>query len=629
MSIIYGVVSETAAEALAPLDRQVETKWKLAPKTIAGSDGTQITLKVAGSSGCFGQAETATHFLTYSGIIQAPFPEVADYQPIDRPDDIAALLLKRFVDFPQTFLNDVIGQFVVIVGDKRYPRATVATDASGLRKAYYTNTPNGIFFSTNLHLLSGAFPSGPRPNREVEDFFLGYEFLPDSQTLYQDVFRLRSARLDIEGNHLEEATIQACPAQANTADPPQTTDEGKVVADLYEVFMETMKLLMPSDKRVGVAMGGFDSALVASALCRLGKTVETYSFSFERNELNQPMIDRFCDAVPVKHHWVPITADVIAKGLEEYALWFNQIASQPHYLIQFGHVIATMQKHGIMHTFTGDGCDEVFLGYPIVHKRATIFSRMGRLPLPVRNLLLWLLSSALLERNLGQPLRILRNIITILARTEPTRGHITNRIFDDITLAHIRKSAPPVQPKSSEQILEELALGLDSLSPIRLAYHGKAAPGLNATRNEGAVSMSGLTIQSPFTHPMLTSFAKKLPDELSRPKEKSKSAVTGKYILMRMAEDHGLLPSEIIYQPKASPVTSLSDYWLMNDLQNLVKQLLTDLPFQYDRRNIQALSSYKLAEELFRKRTLGQFAFKNVSLLLTYARYFSQNGSTT
>lgn len=622
MSIIYGLISDNLT-VLDKLDSFCESKFKLSVSSINVSN-TSVALRVAGRGGCFGRAENKDLVLVYSGFVQAPFPDWPEGRPIDAPDEVAARLLTRYLASKETFLESVIGQYVVVIAQKQIPRVLVACDSTGFRKAFYTNTPKGIFFSTSLHMLSAAFPAGVLANRALEDFYLGYEFVPEPQTIYRDVNMLQAGQLTIDSKKTIVTRFAEKKEPANVKKNIKV--EEKVIDDLYEVFMETMKLLLPNNKRVGVALGGFDSALVASALTRLGKKVETYSFSFDRREMNQGNIKEFCHAIPVDHHWVKIDPDVICKGLAEYELWFNQIASQPNYLIQFSEVIEAMHQRGIKHAFTGDGCDEIFLGYPIVYKRAMIFSRTWRLPNSIRDLLLWLTNINWLERHLGQPLRLLRNIITILSRKEPMRSHITNRIFDDSSLLQIRNKINPSQCKPSEQILEELATDVESLSTVRRAYHGKSAPGLNSTRNEGSIARTGLTIQSPFTHPLLKAYVNSLPDELHRPKNLDKHADTGKHVLMQMAQVHQLLPSSVIYQPKASPVTSPVDYWFMDQLQELPAKLLKDLPFDYNARYAASLNKYKFAEELYRRISMGRFAFKNLYLLITYARFFSDHG---
>ena len=91
---------------------------------------------------------------------------------------------------------------------------------------------------------------------------------------------------------------------------------------------------------------------------------------------------------------------------------------------------------------------------------------------------------------------------------------------------------------------------------------------------------------------------------------------------MQMAEKTKLLPQEIIYQKKASPVAAPVDYWYMGPLREFMLNSLSDLPFDYDQKYVRDLLQPKLAEELFRQHvSIGHYAFNAIALLVTYASF--------
>ena len=178
-----------------------------------------------------------------------------------------------------------------------------------------------------------------------------------------------------------------------------------------------------------------------------------------------------------------------------------------------------------------------------------------------------------------------------------------------------------MQKESVEDILDRLASGLETFTPTRLAYLGKSAVGLNKAKVEGCTALSGLTLQSPFQHPRIVALAKALPDQMLRPKGSSGSREPGKHVLMKMAEMKNLLPPEIIYQAKASPVRAPVDRWYSGQLEQHLLSTIKELPFAVDERYVQNLTRPKLAEELFRRHIgLGHYASHATSMLATYSR---------
>jgi hypothetical protein len=96
----------------------------------------------------------------------------------------------------------------------------------------------------------------------------------------------------------------------------------------------------------------------------------------------------------------------------------------------------------------------------------------------------------------------------------------------------------------------------------------------------------------------------------------------GKMVLARMAGRKGLLPDEIIYQPKRAPPEAPADQWYLGELRPLMQQMLEDLPFEIDKTFADSLFSAKTAEDLYRRRiALDRIASHALTALVTYAAY--------
>jgi len=75
-------------------------------------------------------------------------------------------------------------------------------------------------------------------------------------------------------------------AQQDTSYEEAPESEESLYDRLYDVLLGCMEDQLASTAEVGVLLGGFDSALVASLLCRLGKRVHTYSFRYADAQYN-------------------------------------------------------------------------------------------------------------------------------------------------------------------------------------------------------------------------------------------------------------------------------------------------------------------------------------------------------
>ena len=598
-------------------------------KLYGGSATTLISRRAGigftGDGPLVGSATDGDISLAFLGALHTPLPGWREGSPLDDPNRTAAFLLQRYREKQLGFLDGTIGAFIVGLWDAGEERFIVANDPGGMRTAFYTHTPSGLTFSSTLYGLNCVTGNnGLDIDRSLEDFLLGYEFLPWRQTLYQDTFSLAPGML-LEWHQgkvrQHRSRTPDCSAKTFHKQLGENPEEDVVCDHLFSEFKSCLNDMLPTDGRVAILLGGFDSALVAVTCHALGKEVATYSFRFPEPRYNQAHAEEVAQLCGARHHWIDIDPALLKDGLQRYPTLFNQPSCMPHYLIQTAHVLQRMRQDGYRHCLTGDGCDEIFLGYPTVYKRARLFQYFHDTPHWITNAGTRMLGFAFIERLFGHTARFTRNFLTIASRPMPRRGHISNRIFDRYSLRQLRKEKIH-QAMDSESILASLSLNLGQMSPVRLAYDGKSMPGLNKTKLAGASSASGMTVLSPFQHPHLVAFARTMPEHMLRPNTDSRESVTGKYLLMRAVERKKVLPPEIIHQPKQSPVGGMVDYWYMDTLKEFLLEQISNLPFDYDEAYVRSLLKPRLVDELFRKKvSLGDYILKAPSLLATYAAF--------
>lgn len=584
----------------------------------------QIIVGKMGNGRLSGMASDEKSFLLFLGALHLPLPDWKHKRsPLDDPDFTASWLLKRYHSKGLTFLENLPGGFTIALWDNKQERFLLCNDAMGYRQWYYTETEYGFAFSTTLFALNCTTEKNLEIDRSHEDFLLGYEFLPPRRTLYKGVFCLPPGTiLEWSGGHYHEHTVPKPDFSHYRLKKYVKLEysEEKIGNAVYDLFMKCLQEMLPSTKRVAVLLGGFDSALIAVSCKNLGKEVDTYTFRFPNDRFNQAHVDTLASEYGLRHTWVDISPEILRKGLEKFPIFFNQPSSMPHYLIQSMYLFQYMRQEGHYHCFSGDGCDELFLGYPSVYKRAQFFMKLGNIPKPLLNLSKNIFSLQLLEYFFGHPIRFARNIFTIAQRPWPRRGHISNRIFDSVSLAYLRSKRPAISI-DTEDLLASFSTRLNHLTPLRLAYHGKTMPGLNKAKLGSGSASAGITILSPFQHPALTELSLSIPENLLRPSN-SKSSINGKFLLMHAIERKKVLNRKIIYQKKASPVAGMADSWYMGSLYDFLFSIYGNLPFKWNQQYVKRMLSPKFAEKLFREKlSLGAYIHTAPALLATYASF--------
>ena len=489
-----------------------------------------------------------------------------------------------------------------------------------MRTWFLSGGPEALVFSTNLRMVAESVDS-VRIDRQYEDYFLIHGYYPRHATPYVGVEALPPARLRKIGS--ETATSLSVPVAPEPAGGQIVDgDELALIEQLYSKFMAALEAQSASTKRVGVLLGGFDSALVAAGLSRIGKDVETYSFSYTEESYNQPLVEDVAAYLDIKHHWVTFDHENIGRGLRDFTDVFNRPTNWPNYVIQTAELCREMVDNGLTQCFSGDGCDTIFLGYPGTYRRARVIGVLAKMPSPFFGGLLRLAARPNLERRLGYPYRVFLGLLRSVMRDEPARTFLSFRILDEISLGQLRRDVPPLKTASIDSLGVEIATPFAHLSSYRLAYEGKGAVSPNKNKMIGSADLSGLTIWSPYMHSSLKSFAMSLPDTLMRPDHRTSSNVTGKYILQRMAVEKGLLPDGVIFQKKVAAVDAPIDDWYANELRETLHDLWTHLPFDLDWDYADSLIEPKLAERLFREHMMVDKVITHAaSLLATYGAF--------
>jgi hypothetical protein len=528
---------------------------------------------------------------------------------------IAGLVLDRFSHAPHAMLDGLGDDLVAVGADEAAGTLTLAAGV-GNHRLFTADVDGGVLVASHLAPLAAALGGDLAVDRSYEDFLLGFGFLPDGRTVYADVRVLGAGAVRVVPGD-EQGRVQGVSEPLDV----DVTDRTAVRKALHEAFLSALEEQAGTRRRHAVLLGGFDSALVAAGLRRLGHDVDCYTFGFDDPAYEQRNAELTASSIGAQHQWVRFTPAVVGDLLGRFDELINQPGAQPHYQLHTVHASNVIAADGHSHIFNGDGCDAVFLGYPTVNQRARLVARLGSVPAPVHHAVFGVLARPAVERWLGHVARLGRSFLGSLDLSPGARGHLATRYLDDISLRRLRRGVAPAQAEPVDATRERLAKAVAGLDRTRLAFHGNALTAQSKAKVEGSVAVSGIAQFSPFLHPRLKSLAAGLPADLLRTPG-SKASAPGKAVLVEMAREHALVPETVIAMPKQSPSDSPIDRWYMGPLRELIDELLAGLPFEYDRAWVNEVLTPKWAEEQFRRRvSLSHHAYQAIGLLCSYAAF--------
>lgn len=513
------------------------------------------------------------------------------------------------------------GHFSAILIEPTKGDAYAFGDNRGGRRIFYSLTENGNGFivATKLRPVADGLPLFPGADKQYQPFNLVYGYAPLDRTVYEGVRRLEASQvLAIEqavAGFIERETPGVPEREAR-----MEKDEAK--RELYERLIASTASIVEGHKRVGVFLGGFDSALVAALAKRAGAEVFAFTFSYADAGFNQRNIDSVVEALDIEHHWVPITSESIGDGLANFADRFDRPTNWPNYVIQTAALAQVAREKDVSLLLTGDGCDEIFLGYPGIYRGSKFFNGEKTASRVTTGLAHGLLTHAWVERSLGHVYRLLHRIIRNRALPARTRLYLMFRVMDESTLSHL--FGWPVK-RVEQQVtgaVREVEGIIPDVSPTVLAYEGRDHIVPNRLKISGVMDTSGLPVATPYMHPLMRDFVRRIPEELLRPDGEAKRTTLGKDILLQTADEAGLLPHEVIYQPKHAAVDGPLDKWYATDLRDLIKDLIREIGPIASERNLDAIVDEKWIEKFYRKHfSVDSITSHAASLLATYGSF--------
>lgn len=466
------------------------------------------------------------------------------------------VLLKLFVEFGQACLPMLSGMFAFAVWDAVERRLFVARDRVGKKPFFYVDDGDLFAFASEPKALF-RHPDVPRRihrERLAEYLSLRYVCAPD--TLYEGVRKIPPAHCGTlaRGGLRLERYWSPPPAVA----VPSPTVRG-TAEEAGERLRAAVRSRMVSDVPVGVFLsGGLDSSVVTALMAReeVGP-VRTYSVGFD-----DPAVSELPHARVVARHCGSIHCEVVVRPrdfvdhLPDVVRARDVPASEAADVPVF--LLARRAKEDVKVVLSGEGADEVFLGYyKYLFESWSEWYRA--VPPGIRRLAEW--GSARLPGRLSALTRYAR------AAGEPDPEVRGLRWFaSDPGLLRVRGPNDQGGPRPPQWVIDECAL-LGYRGTRQLALYDLRCwlPDNLLERADRLTMAASIEIRTPFLDHELVEYCFLLDDRAK--------AVVGepKRVLRRAAA--GLVPAPTIRRWKKGFSTPMSR-WMRTDLRDWVGDLL-------------------------------------------------------
>ena len=399
------------------------------------------------------------------------------------------------------------GMFAFGLWDELTQKLFLVRDRLGVKPLVYAASEDGnLGFASSVRALRAAGLVGEIDPQAVAEY-LEFGFVTDERSIYMGASKVPAATI-VEWSARDGVT------RARTYwSPPVAAVSGapkfeEAVEEAERLFLRAVEMRLFADVPVGALLsGGVDSGLVCWAIARLGGDVTAYTIGTPNDALDETADARAtASTLGISHRVLELSADDSPDVMELAQAYAEPFAcSSALGMLRVSRAVAPSATV----LLTGDGGDDVFLGYP-EHRYLWLAGKLAaRTPSAAANL--WLKTRAAWPRR-----GLMRRAASFLDYTTGGLGAVTNArdglpLYEQHSLLGERLSGATLTQRnirwsreSGRNVLAEF-LEYDR----RTRFVGEYLP-----KVDGATMHYALEARSPFLDQGLWEFAAALPLDL-------------------------------------------------------------------------------------------------------------------
>ncbi len=495
-------------------------------------------------------------------------------------------------------LKRLNGMFAFAICDLRSatPTLFMARDHFGVKPFYYFHDGDRFAFASEIKALLQVPGIEAALDPQSLHQYLTFLWVPDPKTMFRRILKLPAGHYAT----LRNGELKVTQYWDLTFPPVSQTharSEADLIADIRWRFRRSVEAQMVSDVPIGAFLSaGLDSSSIVAMMCgtdERGATprqpVRTYTITFPKKyrvgetTLDDPEVaTRLARQLGCENQRIVVEPNVT--DLLPRLVWHMDEPTADPAIITAYLVCREARKQATV-LLSGVGGDELFAGYRkhVAHYWAQAYQR---LPSAGRRMAEAALAAlpGLRGTSMKGRLRLAKKMARS-ASLNPVERFITNcsyldqaqksGLYNPAFMDEVFSSDAACQHRIAFKRVEDA----DFLHQMLYLDTKIFMPSLNLTYNDKMSMASSVEVRVPFLDRELAEFvAWNVPPSL---KLKGFWKPTTKYIFRQAMRD--VLPREVLQQPKAGFAAPV-DYWLANDLKEMVDDLLS--PAQLKKRGL-------------------------------------------
>ncbi len=290
--------------------------------------------------------------------------------------DTAVLLESIAINGLKNTLKKLEGMFAFALWDKKKKSLYFARDRFGEKPLFYYLDSNFLVFSSELKTIKKFFNNS---NLEINNMscslFASLGYIPAPLTIYKKTFKVLPSEI-IEINNHKVISKEKYWDVRKINESSLSLNQNKI--DL--LLEKSVKKMMVADVEVGCFLsGGIDSSLVASLMQKNSiKKVKTFTIGFKEKQYDESNnAKEIANHLGTDHHELIVSMDDLIKNIDKVTEIYDEPFGDSSFLPT--DIVCQLAKKHLKVVLSGDGGDEIFLGYNryIQSRRIEAFNKLA------------------------------------------------------------------------------------------------------------------------------------------------------------------------------------------------------------------------------------------------------------
>ncbi|MEK7621568.1 MAG: asparagine synthase (glutamine-hydrolyzing) [Patescibacteria group bacterium] len=268
------------------------------------------------------------------------------------------VILKAYQEYGEKCPKYLDGMFAFAIWDEKKQTLFMARDRFGKKPLYYTfDKNNNLFVASEIKALISAGITGVL-DEEALDNYLQLMYISPWKSVYKNISQLPPAHSAVYKNqNLSIKRYWDLPHRPIKIDYEEAREEvGRLLDEAVK------KRMLAADVEIGALLsGGVDSTIVSILASKyLDRPLKTFSLGYGDYVNELPYAKEAADFIKSEHYTVEASGNMV-KELEKVITYLDEPHADSSDFPQ--HLISELAASKVKVALSGDGGDEIFMGY--------------------------------------------------------------------------------------------------------------------------------------------------------------------------------------------------------------------------------------------------------------------------